>query len=150
MSLGYRKPITLASIYIPHSKNLNCNELRDGVRQLPKPIILMGDFNAHHEMWGNDRTDQRGKVVETRIIQEELNVLNNGAVTHISGTAIDLTIVSPELEADMQWTAIPTVLSSDHFPVLVSISTSRREFKHGHDIINYRRGNWKRYREDPH
>ena len=83
MCLGYREPITLASIYIPHGKNFKCNELRDVVRQLPKPVILIGVFIAHHEMWGNDQTDQRGKVMEELIIQEELNILNNGAVTHI-------------------------------------------------------------------
>ena len=27
-------------------------ELRQLVKQLPKPLMLLGDFNGHHTMWG--------------------------------------------------------------------------------------------------
>ena len=112
--------------------------------------MLTGDFNSHHEMWGNIRTDQRGRILEEFLITAGMNILNNGAATHISGTAVDLTIISPELEAAMQWIALPTVLSSNQYPILMTIFSKGTGFDHAYDIVNFKKGNWKKYREDGH
>ena len=36
------------------------------------------------------------------------------------GTVIDLTVVLPLLAVDMQWEILPSPLSSDHFPILIT------------------------------
>ncbi|KAG5866603.1 hypothetical protein JTB14_018031 [Gonioctena quinquepunctata] len=45
--------LTICSIYIPPSHTLTECELVDLIYQLPPPFIIVGDFNAHNEMWGS-------------------------------------------------------------------------------------------------
>ncbi|XP_026471430.1 uncharacterized protein LOC113375702 [Ctenocephalides felis] len=39
---------------------LNVNEWNDFLSRLPKPVILCGDFNAHHFSWGSNFSDKYG------------------------------------------------------------------------------------------
>ena len=104
--------------------------------------MLMGDFNAHHEMWGNDIADRRGKWIEEIAREMNFNILNDGTQTHISGTAVDLTVVSPELSPGMRGMAIPTVLNSDHFPLLMTIKAANSDFDHNYEILNFKKCKW--------
>ena len=45
------KVITICNIYSLRSQVLNCQLLEDIHRQLPKPVIILGDFNAYKFMW---------------------------------------------------------------------------------------------------
>ncbi|KAF0721171.1 putative RNA-directed DNA polymerase [Aphis craccivora] len=61
----------LKNHFIPNIKNHNIfytnrqNFIRAQrwciIKKLPKPFILLGDFNSHSEYWGSDTTDARGK-----------------------------------------------------------------------------------------
>ena len=112
--------ITIANIYLPGSANFVRGEMCRIINSLPNPKILVGDFNAHNTVWGNEFTDRRGRILEAIFVEQGLNVMNSGSVTHTSGTAIDLTVVSPLLAVDMQWEVLPSPLSSDHFPILIT------------------------------
>ena len=68
-----------------------------------------------------------------------LNVLKDGSPTHFSGTAINLTIASPELTPDLQWRAMASVLQSDHFPVLITMQTTDANFNHDVEIMNFKK-----------
>lgn len=46
-------PLTICNIYAPPSSSLLESDLVDLTNQLPKPYILVGDFNSHHPMWGS-------------------------------------------------------------------------------------------------
>ena len=41
-----KNPLCVFNIYIPYSTNLHFTTLT--IQQLPKPIILLGDFNSHN------------------------------------------------------------------------------------------------------
>jgi exonuclease III len=45
--ISLHKTISLCSLYLPPNSPLLLNELNDLLIQLPKPVVLMGDFNAH-------------------------------------------------------------------------------------------------------
>ena len=45
--VSLHRPITVCSIYFPASSPINLNDLDALLTQLPSPIILLGDFNAH-------------------------------------------------------------------------------------------------------
>ena len=47
------RPLTICSIYIPEL-NLNIKDLYNLERQLPRPFIILGDFNAHNPIWGSN------------------------------------------------------------------------------------------------
>ena len=33
--------------------------------QFPKPFLVVGDFNDHNYLWGGNKTDAKGRVMET-------------------------------------------------------------------------------------
>ena len=44
--------ITICSIYIPLHNQIIDTELDQLLQQLPRPFILIGDFNSHNIIWG--------------------------------------------------------------------------------------------------
>ena len=76
------KTITICSIYIPPNTPITVHQLIDLYNQLPKPALILGDFNAHNPMWGGNRTDNRGKIVENVINTSNVCLLNDGSPTY--------------------------------------------------------------------
>ena len=125
VQIEHQRLITCASPYIPGSNKITKQQLLEILNQLPRPIILMGDLNAHHKVWGGRNwRDQRGKMLENIVVTEELNILNNGSPTHISGTSVNITIASPNVAPDLQWTVLPSVISSGHYPIVITMTTA--------------------------
>ena len=98
--------ITVASAHISRAHNFTYVRPANLINQLPQPILLLGDLNSYHEMWGSNETDNRGRIIKRIIADFQLNVMNNGAPTRIYGdaeTAVDLSICSPVLKLGLQW-----------------------------------------------
>ncbi|GFT21428.1 putative RNA-directed DNA polymerase from transposon X-element [Trichonephila clavipes] len=91
--------VTICNVYLPPNVPLNFRELQELIDQLPSPFILLGDFNAHHMLWGCQDVNSRGK------------------------SAIDLSICSPSLLLNLTWSVLDNPLGSDHFPVVISYAT---------------------------
>jgi len=142
------KVVTIASIYISGKHPFVESQFNDVINTLPRPFILMGDLNAHHSIWGNVTIDRRGRLLENLVRDQQLNIINTGQPTHCSGSAIDLTIVSPELSPDLTWNTGPSVLSSDHFPIIVNVINPEQNQPPVSNEFNFRRANWKEYGAD--
>ena len=56
--------ITICNLYIAGSHQFEVREMIQLIEQLPCPVLVLGDFNAHHIMWGSNRTDPRGIKIE--------------------------------------------------------------------------------------
>ena len=56
ISATLHKMITLCSVYIPPNEEPKELELNNSIKQLPRPFIIMGDFNSHNEIWGSKKT----------------------------------------------------------------------------------------------
>ncbi|GFT08237.1 RNA-directed DNA polymerase from mobile element jockey [Trichonephila clavipes] len=94
--------VTICNVYLPTNAPLNFRELQELIDQLPSPFILLGDFNAHHLLWGCQDVNSRGKVVEKLLTELDLTLLNDGSYTYFhsptqSFSAIDLSICSPSV-----------------------------------------------------
>ena len=64
------RDVTIVSIYNLRSHNISENLLSTLFQQLPKPVILRGDFNSYHQIWGspaNDKGVARSKISSTKI-----------------------------------------------------------------------------------
>ena len=83
VKFSFSKTITLCSIYMPPSQTLSLRDLTDLVTQLPKPYILLGDFNGHNPLWGSNSTNDKGKKLEDFIIQNDLSIFNDGSNTYL-------------------------------------------------------------------
>lgn len=46
--------------------------------------MILGDFNAHSELWGSYKHDTRRHIIETLLDEEELVVLNTGQATRFN------------------------------------------------------------------
>ncbi|XP_044582995.1 uncharacterized protein LOC123264014 [Cotesia glomerata] len=127
--IKYPANITLCNIYIPNSKALEIEELSRIAKQLPKPFILLGDFNCHHEFWGSDFQDPRGIQIANWLDSNENLILSNtGQPTHFcarSGrtSCIDLTIVDKSIASDVRWFVLEHTHDSDHFPIIIKLLT---------------------------
>ena len=145
--IGRQNPVTFANLYIAGRAPLDLNELCRITNDLPKPTVILGDINAHGTDWGNRQTDSRGRVIEQYIDREQLNMLNSEAPSHISGTAIDLTILSPEVTLDCDWQVYESVLNSDHFTIIFTIAKSPSDTEPGSNL-NYKKANWQESSRD--
>jgi len=96
------KTITICSIYLSPSTACNMTELENLIGQLPPPVLLLGDFNAHSQQWGSNKRSPRGKMMEDFLLKSNLSLLNSGSPTYLhpataSFSAIDLSITHPAL-----------------------------------------------------
>ena len=122
--VSLKETITLCSIYIPPNDHLTVHQLHHLVEQLPKPFIIMGDFNAHNPLWGSNKITPKGKTVEDFLSKEGLCYFNDGSNTYLhpgngSYSAIDLTVTDPSLLPDFSWRVHGDVCGSDHFPIIL-------------------------------
>lgn len=118
------RKISVCSIYLPEN-TINAVEIRNILRQLPCPAVLLGDFNAHNTMWGSERTCRKGTTIEHILDTHNLCFLNDGQPTHfcaVNGgfSAIDLTITSAALAHELEWKVLGDFHGSDHAPIIVS------------------------------
>ena len=124
VTLSLHKTMTLCSIYIPPSYPLGGNELDELISQLPSPFILIGDMNAHSTIWGNTQNNNKGNTLEKFIEHNELCLWNDNTHTYIhpatgSSSAIDLSLCSPSLFLDFEWSVHEDLCGSDHFPTFL-------------------------------
>lgn len=85
----------------------------------------MGDFNAHHDVWGSEKYDSRGRIILKIAEDHNLIVMNEGHHTRFDArsgktSAIDLTIVSHEIANKLGWSVDDDLRGSDHFPIFLT------------------------------
>ena len=140
ISATLHKTITVCSVYIPPNKEPKQLELNKLIEQLPRPFVIMGDFNSHNEIWGSKKTDKKGKVIESLLNQDQLCMYNNKSNTYLhpaTGTysAIDLSIWDLSLFLDCNWKVHDDTCGSDNFPILLENTT---------DELSQRTPSWNR------
>ena len=148
--VGTNRPTTICNLYIHPNELFNSNDFVQLIRQLPPPIILLGDVNSKSPIWGNtnDITDRGGHVIESILVNENLCLLNTGEATHItiqSGitSAIDLTLCSPALLPKLTWKVLDDTYGSDHFPIIVEDEDNTPVVKTPHLIV--KKADWAKF-----
>lgn len=118
-------PITILGCYI--SPNANTPrfdtfllDLRKEIRKIGGKVLIVGDFNAKHRLWGSKRTDARGRKVIEWAAAELLTLHNDGEKpTFQRGkqtSYIDLTFSTSNLASSIRnWHVMDQIDSlSDH------------------------------------
>ena len=61
--------ITLCNLYNQPNGNHNLNQMPNILNQFQEPLLIMGDFNAHHPLWDNNvsNADRAGENIENLI-----------------------------------------------------------------------------------
>ena len=125
VSVTLYKTVTICLLYIPPHDPINENELNNLIEQLPKPFIMMGDFNSHNIIWESKTTNRSFE----KIINSDNSCLHNqNSQTHVnpssaSFSAIDLILSDPSIFTDYNWRVYKYPCSSDHYPIITENST---------------------------
>ena len=124
-TLHIRRNITVCSLYLPHIP-VTLAALSQLIAQLPTPFLLLGDFNVSSPLWqsGHVVTNERGRIVEDLLLQYPISILNDFSFTHYhiqtnTYSTIDLSICSSQLLTEFEYTVLPHLHDSDHFPILL-------------------------------
>lgn len=135
--------LTVASIYIrPCSTSNNVQLPPDYLLQvkaaLPGPLLLCGDLNAHHPLWGSHKTDTRGQTIANSLQDSDLLVANTGEPTFIRAphsSAIDVTLHTPDVPA--HWEIGMDTWGSDHFPISITLAHKQHAPKRKLAVVNW-------------
>ena len=98
---------------------------------LPGTTVLCGDFNARGEQWGNRICNPQGNALEGALDQSNLIYANDGRITRIAtkkgdtNSAIDLALMSPDLEGKYKWDVMEQH-GSDHLPCTLYIKRNKQ------------------------
>ena len=92
----------------------------------PSKLIVLGDFNSHNTLWGSSVTNCNGRALEDFILENDLVLLYDGSGTRSdphSGklSKLDITLASPQIGNKCDWSVLPGILGSDHFPIIIEI-----------------------------
>ena len=136
--------MTICSVYLPPNRSVDVVKLRQLVKQLPKPFMLLGDFNGHHTMWGCRDINPRGRIIEDFLAEENLCIFNDDTTTYLhpasgSATAINLSLCDPDLYLDYTWGVNEDLCSSDHYPIFIESNNC---------IVEERVQHWRLHRAD--
>ena len=122
--ISLNKSMSVCSLYLSPSKVVSKAQLEALILQLPRPFLLLGDFNGHSPYWGSDVSNTQGKVIEDFISDHNLCILNTGSPTFCASsgslTHIDVSICDPSLFLEFEWQVHSDLCGSDHFPILLS------------------------------
>lgn len=134
VAVSIESPIkaTICNVYLPNSEHLCLNDLQDLSSQLPRPLILLGDFNSNSPWWGSSSKDTRGQIVTSFVAECDLILIHTREPTYFSvasGTfsSIDLTLASSSLATRLYWKQMDDLHFSDHFPVIISTPIPSKE-----------------------
>ena len=138
------KTFTICSIYLTPGETISKLNLENLLDQLPRPFLLLGDFNPHSPVCGDSRRDGRGKLIESVLQDNDLILLNSKSPTFVhsaynSTSAIDLAVASPTIALDFQWPVHDDLCGSVHFPIFL---TSHAANNTTHPRYNFKKANW--------
>ena len=87
-------------------------------------LLIVGDFNSHNSLWGSEKNDKNGRLIEDFLLKQNLVILNDGSGTRldpISGrtSCLDLSLISSGIASKCTWSVFADKFGSDHFPVYI-------------------------------
>lgn len=112
-----------------------------------RPLLILGDFNAPHQLWGYKFNTKKGRSVVSAIEQHNLTLLNDPLTTTRTGTSTsrdtcpDLSLLAGQL--DVTWTCSQMNLGSDHDIIHLLIRNKNYKARIGSARIT----NWDAFRK---
>ena len=67
--VSLHKSFTICNIYVPPSQSFSTDDLEHVISQLPGTFMLVGDFNAHHIILGNNYTTSKVNEIDKFVSQ---------------------------------------------------------------------------------
>lgn len=120
-----RLTITVVGAYLSPSSRFDHTRLQGILSATSHPCIIIGDFNAHHTIWGSSKTNVKGRKLVSFASDNQLFLLNDGSPTFLRGSryssCLDLAFVSRGLVRHAEWFPDMKTHGSDHTQTYVKI-----------------------------
>ncbi|GFU08517.1 hypothetical protein TNCV_2495831 [Trichonephila clavipes] len=123
----------IVNIYAPRGFNIII--IKSFLESLMAPMIIFGDFNLHHPIWGSDHISRYSNEFVEWITDSNL-VLNKTVPTYRSSadatSLIDLTVCSSSISGYCNSYVLDCSFESDHSPIITELSllnSNKRIFK---------------------
>ena len=140
--------LTICSIYLPPNTSVQQTDFLNLLEQLPHPIILTGDFNSHHQLFGSTHTDTRGKILYEAFDSFNLSLLNTEPThynfTHRTWSLLDLIVSSSQISSQFLVQYHSDLAGSDHVPLIIQnlqLPADNQQSLPTHRI-NYKKIDW--------
>lgn len=143
--------VNILSVYLPAGPKENNTDWLKTI-DMKKKWMILGDFNAHSPMWDISGPSVTSSRLVENILDSNLVLLNDGSITRIPdisshrASAIDLSLVSPNLAINCSWETSDDCLGSDHIPINILVNDIKiDECQVTEDIIpnfHHERANW--------
>lgn len=143
-------PITITALYCPPKHTVSKMQYVEFYKTLGKRFLAGGDYNAKHTHWGSRVTNHKGMQLLLAINECKLGVKSTGQPTYwptdrrkvpdLIDFCVTKGIADNYLVAESCYD-----LSSDHSPVIITVSTKIIERQITPSLYN-KNTNWNRYR----
>lgn len=146
------RSITICNIYLSNRYDINTASIEQIINQLPKPHIILGDFNRHNTLWGSYKVDKRGKTIEEILLNHDIVLLNDSSPTHFNSpnatnSAIDLTLCSSNIANQLEWYTLKYLYGSDHYPLITQITHDNNPTDSHISRWKIDKANWTEFKE---
>jgi len=114
-------------------------------------VIICGDFNVHHGMWGSEYTNWSGSTLVEALDVHNLVVLNATTSTHFSLTGrnawslSDSVLVSSSYASLCTCTVTSEFLGSDHSVVSTAVKANTTPEDQGIPKWNFSKADWRKF-----
>ena len=151
---GDDTPLKIRNVYIPPQSSCAQGyvpKLDELYEDLGDTFYVLGDLNAHHDLWlSNSTTDARGNALADSIANLDCGIINENLPTRVTNTAStspDISIASSNLLPVTNW-SVEKKMSSDHLPIIISLTAELK--KHNskpYTYINFSKANWQGFQD---
>lgn len=148
--------LSIINVYNPPNQTLNLGVLETILSSMStNNILLLGDFNGHHPLWGSDVTNNNGVIFSEFVSNTDLICLNNGDSTRLVGpsqtkSALDVSFISSAFNGQTDWCVLHDYVGmSDHFPILLSLNQTSalnvQNYNYFEGRYNTGKADWNRF-----
>lgn len=141
------KPLSVFAVYKPPDLSLTADGWNTvvGVTLGHENCLIMGDFNAHNEAWNCSHTNADGSLLQDKTEEYSLFLHNDDTYTRFGKTSrsnIDLIFSSLSISPHVHTEVLPDSLSSDHFPIRISVDLQKFIYRRETFKIQSKRTDW--------
>ena len=151
---GTDSPLKIRNVYIP--QQASCSQgytpnLDDLYLDLGDNYFILGDLNAHHDLWlSNSTPNARGNALADSVAAKNCGIINEDLptrVTNDASTSPDISIASSNLLPVTNW-SVERKLSSDNLPITISLTAElKRSNSRPSTYMNFSKADWPKFQE---
>ena len=151
-------PISVVNIYCPPASACPRGFRPDTASILDGDFgdcLVLGDWNAHHEAWHSNQSDDRGDHLAAEVENSDFCVLNEDTPTRLPQgsnnnqrpSSPDISLISAHLALSVNWST-ETTLTADHLPIAISFNDDAPCPRTTKTFVNFSRADWDGFRSE--